>query len=92
MVNKEKIDLGIPGYILGIISIIFGVITPVAGLITGIIGLSLSKKEKTELAKRGKKLNTIGIIVSIIVLVILIVSYIYSIKTNIGQFQNFPVS
>jgi len=66
----DKIDFGTSGYVLGIVSIILGVLQPVAGLIIGIVGINLSKKEKGDLARRGKKMSKIGIIVSIIFLLI----------------------
>lgn len=81
MVNK--IDLGLAGYILGIISIISIITTPVGGLVFGIVGFVLSKKEKTELAKKGKKLNVIGIILNAIFLIVMLALFILASKLDV---------
>ncbi len=77
MADKKE-DFGEVAYILGIISIVLAVINPLAGLIIGIIGFNHGKKDKTSLSMKGKKLSTIGIILSIIWLVVVIVLAIYA--------------
>jgi len=68
-------DLNQTGYVLGILSIIFGLVSPLAGLAMGIIGL-FHTKHKSELTRKSKILNIIGIIVSVIVLALaIVVSY-----------------
>ncbi len=68
-------DLNQTGYVLGILSIIFGVISPLAGLATGVVGL-FHCRHKSEITKKAKIMNIVGIIVSIIVLALAIyVSY-----------------
>jgi len=66
----KKEDLSVAGYVLGILSIVFGFLSPIAGLVFGIIGFNISKKQGPGLSLRAKKLNKIGIIISIIVLVL----------------------
>ncbi len=69
----EKIDLGSVSYVLGILSIVLAFFVPLGSLILGIIGLTQSRKAKS---KRAKKLNIIGIILSIIFLIISILTAI----------------
>ena len=80
----EKINHATIAYVFGILSIIFAFFTPVAGLIIGIIGFRKSKKAKL---KDAKKLNIIGIVISVILLVVSIALIIYS-GANPG---NFPI-
>jgi fumarate reductase subunit D len=87
MVEKKE-DLSSVSYIFGIMSIVLAFFTPLAGLIFGIIGFSLGKKQKTSLAKKGKKLSKIGLIISIVVLVITIFIAIFAAKGTLG---NFPL-
>lgn len=82
----NKINIESVAYILGILSIVFGFISPLAGLIIGIIGLNQSKKKNV---KEAKKLNTIGITISIIVLIIVIITFFYSLSTGTGEL--FPL-
>ena len=63
-------DMSEVSYIFGILSIVFAFFQPIAGLIMGIIGIFQSKKQKTHLSERAKKLSIIGIIISIIFFVI----------------------
>lgn len=78
----EKIDLTSVSYMLGILSIVFAFFQPVAGLILGIIGLVQANKLK---AQRAKRLNIVGIILSIIFLIISIV-----VLTTVPGISNFP--
>ncbi len=81
----EKIDFKSVSYVLGILSIVFAFISPMAGLILGIIGLVQAKKQK---ALRAKRLNIIGIILSVIFLIISAVVLVYSVASGINTF--FP--
>jgi len=87
MADKKE-DTGDMSYVFGIISIVLAFFTPLAGLIFGIIGNVLGKKQNTPLAKKGKKLSTIGIVIGVIVLIItIVVSLIYNKNLSTG----FPV-
>jgi len=81
----DKIDLATVSYVLGILSIIFAFVSPVAGLVLGVIGLTQSKKHGVA---RAKKLNTIGIILSIILLIVSMIALFYSISNGLTNF--FP--
>ena len=81
----EKIDISSVSYVLGILSIVFAFVSPLAGLVLGIIGLIQSKKYKL---LRSKKLNLIGVILSIIFLVISLIALFYSINNGLADF--FP--
>jgi small-conductance mechanosensitive channel len=70
--NKNHEGRAIVGFTLGILGIIFAMISPFAGIVISIFGLIQSSKEKNELGKKAKRLNIIGIILGIIVLVITI--------------------
>jgi len=67
MADKEKINFPQTSYIFGIISIVMALFTPLLGLVFGIIGLVQSSKQKTDVSKLSKKLNIIGIVLSIII-------------------------
>ena len=64
-------------YVLGIISIVFGFLSPLAGFVFGIIGFRMAGKIKTDLSKKARKLNKMGIIISIIVFIITIITSWY---------------
>ena len=91
MVDKKQ-DFSIVSYILGIMSIVFAFFTPLAGLILGIIGFMQSKKQKTELSKKAKKLNTIGIILGAILFVISIIVAVYFTINGMEKLGSFPLS
>ena len=66
MMKKEDSEhFGIASYIFGWISIIFSILQPAFGLGFGIVGLILSSKTQN-LKKESRKLNIIGIILSIL--------------------------
>ena len=67
MADKEKINFPQTSYIFGIISIVMALFTPLLGLVFGIVGLVQSAKQKTDVSKLSKKLNIIGIVLSIII-------------------------
>lgn len=71
MVKKDG-DFSDISYVLGILSIVFAILLkPSFGLGFGITGLILIAKEKSELAKKSRKLNIIGIIISVVLLAII---------------------
>ena len=86
-----KQDLGSINYLIGVLSIAFALISPFAGLIVGIIGFNQSKKEKTELSLKAKKLNLIGIILGAILTVVSIALTIY-LTLQGGNILSFPTS
>ncbi|MBT96689.1 hypothetical protein CMI49_01165 [Candidatus Pacearchaeota archaeon] len=87
---KENFETA--SYVLGIISIVLAFFTPLAGLILGIIGLRLSKRQKSELSKKAKRYNTLGIILSLIFFIITIIITIYLTKQGINNLPNFPIA
>jgi len=82
----DKIDFASVSYVLGILSIVLSFVTSwgLGGLITGIIGLIQANKYNVP---KAKKLNTIGIIISSIFLIVSIILMIYSINTS----GSFPI-
>jgi|TARA_Y100000310_G_scaffold210060_1_gene210659 hypothetical protein len=76
MVSKDG-DSSQVSYILGIVSIVTAFFTPLAGIIFGVIGLIQSKKQKTPLSKKAKTLNTVGIVIGLILLIVTIVAAVY---------------
>ena len=62
-------------YIFGIVSIVLAFFQPLAGFIFGIIGFNHAKKGKGPLAKKAKKYNKIGIIISLIIMIFLAIMY-----------------
>ncbi len=90
--KKENYDLTNIGYTLGIISIVFAFFSPLVGIIFGIIGLNISKKEKTNLSKKALKLNKIGIILGIIIIIIMVGVFLISLKFGISNPAKFPLA
>jgi hypothetical protein len=84
----EKIDLASVAYTIGILSIVMAFFSPIAGLILGIIGLVQSKKQKVD---KAKKLNTIGIILSVIFIIVSVIFLIYATKAGISTSGSFPM-
>ncbi len=82
MVDK-KTDFSLVSYTFGIISIVLAFFTPIAGLVFGIIGVVQSKKQKTALSLKAKKLSTIGIVLSIILIIVsLVITYFFTDQLN----------
>jgi len=88
---EKKEDFSKISYVFGIMSIVFAFFTPLAGLILGIIGFVQSKKQKTNLSKKAKKLNTIGIILSAILFIITIAVTLYFTIKGVNSFPSFPL-
>ena len=65
--KKEQVDFSQTSYIFGIVSIVMALFTPLLGLVFGIVGLVQSAKQKTDVSRLAKKLNIIGIVLSVIV-------------------------
>ncbi len=82
----DKLDLGLTSYVLGIVSIVTAFFIPIAGLTFGIIGLVQSTKQKTKTSKLSKKLNIIGIIVSVVVF-----AATFFLLMQSGTLPNLPV-
>jgi len=72
---------------LGIVSIVMAFFQPLAGIIFGIIGLVQNKKEKSV---KSKKLNIIGIVLSIAWLIISVGITYYLTTKGLGNLANFP--
>ena len=65
--KKEQVDFSQTSYIFGVVSIVMALFTPLIGAVFGIIGLIQSMKQKTNISRLSKKLNIIGIVLSVIV-------------------------
>ncbi len=86
---KEKMDrknLTLISHVLGILSIVMVFFSPFVGIILGTVGLVHGMKEKTELSKKARLLNIIGIILGI---VLIILSVVIS-KYLVGYCANNP--
>ena len=83
MDKKEAEHLGIASYVIGVLSIVFGILQPAFGFGFGVAGLILSKKSQSGLSKKAKKLNLIGIAVSIIVILLSVVVGFYVAKLGL---------
>jgi heme/copper-type cytochrome/quinol oxidase subunit 2 len=81
MAKKEE-DFSEVSYVFGIMSVVLAFFTPLAGFIFGIIGIVQSKKQKTPLSEKGKKLSIIGVIISIVLFITLIVIAYFKIGIN----------
>lgn len=90
MSKKEGKDL--VSYTLGIISIALAFFTPLAGLVLGIIGFVQSKKEKSDLSRRGRKLSLIGIVLSVILFIVSLIITLYLTTQQLGALPSFPIA
>ncbi len=79
---KKEGDFSEVSYVFGIMSVVLAFFTPLAGFIFGIIGIVQSKKQKTPLSEKGKKLSIIGVIISIVLFITLIVIAYFKIGIN----------
>jgi len=87
VVKKEELNYEVPSFVLGILSIVFAFVSPLAGLISGIVGLVQSKKQSTTMSLKAKKLNTIGIVLSGVMLILTVIFTIV-----MGPAGTFPVN
>jgi heme/copper-type cytochrome/quinol oxidase subunit 2 len=85
MVKKEA-DFSEVSYVLGIISIILVVFQPLLGLVLGVVGFTHSRKQKTPLSKKAKKLNIVGMVLNGIFALAMIGLIVYSTKTGTSPF------
>jgi len=81
-------DFSEASYMFGILSIVFAFFQPIAGFILGIVGFLHARKQKTPLSNKAKKLSIIGIVLSIILFAVAIVSTFYLTKLGLG---NLPI-
>jgi len=77
--NKTKQDFSIVSYIFGIMSVVFILISPLPGIVFGIIGLVHSKKQETELSKKGGLLSKIGLIGGVLIFILLILLILFGV-------------
>jgi len=80
------------GYIFGIMSIVLAFFQPLAGFVFGIIGFNHAKKMKTPLAKKAKKYNKIGIILSLIFFIASLIFAAYFATQGLANLANFPIA
>ena len=93
MAEKEKKEeFSVVSYTLGIISIVLAFFLPLGGFVFGVVGFIQSKKQKTLLFKKAKKLNMIGMILSLVLFIISIAANVYFINKGFNPLQNFPSS
>ncbi len=90
--KEAREDFSIVAYVFGIVSIVLAFFTPAAGIVFGIVGLVQSKRQRTPLSTRAKKLSIIGLVLSVILLVVSLVLATYFAYNNIGNLANFPIA
>lgn len=88
MVEKNS---SLVSYVFGIISIVMAFFNSPAGLVFGIIGLIQGKKQKTELSEKAKKLNIVGIVLSVVMLIASVIATYYLAQT-MGTLPGFPLA
>jgi len=86
---EKKEDFSVVSYILGIASVIMAFFTPLAGVVFGIVGLSQSKKQKTKLSEKARKLSIIGIVLGVALFIAVIILTYFA--PELFDLQNFPV-
>lgn len=82
----KKISLSEVSYVLGIVSIVMAFFEPFAGLVFGIIGFVQGKRADNG---RAKKLNLIGIVLSVIFVIISIVALYYAVSQGANLFPTY---
>jgi predicted small integral membrane protein len=81
---SQVVDLSQATYLLGVLSIVFGIFIPTIGLILGIVGLVKNRKLNSNLSRKAKMLNTAGIVVSVLVMVLFLYLSYQAGGTSIG--------
>lgn len=79
-------------YVLGLASILLALsfMSPLGGLVSGIIGFNISKKSKSDISKKAKKLNKIGIIISVVILALILGLTVFAITQGLATTPGFP--
>lgn len=89
--SSPKCDKSLVAYSLGIVSIVLAFFTPLAGVILGIIGLVQSKSSTSDLAKKAKTLNIIGLVFGLIIFIAsLIMLFYYSGGASVSSLTGLP--
>lgn len=83
--KNENIPYDFASYIFGVLSIVLSFLSDagMGGIVLGIIGIVCAKQQKTALARKGKILSIIGLIIGLIVFAVAIGVMIYAIKTGL---------
>ena len=84
MVKKEGTDFSEISYVFSVVSIVLAFFQPILGFVFGVLGFVHSKKQKTPLSKKAKKLSIIGLILNgvLALLAIAIAAYYSSTGLN----------
>ena len=83
----EKWDKSLVAYTIGIVSIVLAFFQPAPAIILSIVGIVMSKKQSTDISKKAKKYNIIGLIIGIIVLAISVTMAYY-----LTSYSTFPIA
>ncbi|MEK6897984.1 MAG: hypothetical protein AABX28_01350 [Nanoarchaeota archaeon] len=83
MMKKEELDM--VSYILGVVSIVLAFFQPLAAFVFGVVGFVHGKKGASQLSSRARKLNIIGIVLSIIFFAATMVLTFYFTKTGLNS-------
>ena len=75
MVDKKNLEYIV--YIFGIVSVVLAFVQPLAGFILGILGYNEAKKIDGSLAKKAKKYNKIGAILSGIFIILSLIALFF---------------
>ena len=70
---SKKDPFGLISYIVGIVAIVESFISPLAGMILAIVGIVLSKREISDLSRKGRRLNIIALIIGLVILILTLV-------------------
>jgi len=87
-VSKKVESKGIPydliSYVLGIVALVEAFVSPVTGFVLSIIGLTFSRREASALSTKGKRLNTIALVVGALLLILTLVFYLFDFSSFAG--------
>ncbi len=82
---EERINKDSIAYTLGILSIVFAFTSALTGIIVSIIGVYQSKG-----LKKARRLNVIGLVLSIVMFIINIIAGIYFLNSGLSSTGTFP--
>ena len=83
-----KYEASLVAYSLGILSIVFSFFQPAAAIILAIVGLVQGKRQPSDLSKRAKKLNIIGLVLGVLLLAVSL--YLTIALATKGALTSFP--
>ena len=84
---KKEGDFSEVSYVFGIVSIVLAFFQPLLGFVFGVIGFVHSRKQKTPLSNKARKLNIIGMILNGVLAIVAVFLAVYFTSTGVSPFN-----